>query len=185
MMMMLFRHPWLGALPFAAMITWSTWCLGYGMRLNAQWRWLQYIPAGAFLTWLSYEGVNLYFENEAGIIMGIPFCTTIILSIWAGMIASFSRKKSPAIIVMPKDETQLQNLLQVITLTIALTVPTIITEIWRPYTRVVAQMNVEVINKDWKKVAEIARDNAELSYRPIAAHYAIALVNMGQICDRL
>ena len=78
MMMMLFRHPWLGALPFAAMLTWSTWCLGYGMRLKPGWRWIQYLPAGAFLAWLSYEGVNLYFENEAGIIMGIPFCTTVI-----------------------------------------------------------------------------------------------------------
>jgi hypothetical protein len=185
MMMMLFRHPWLGALPFAAMLTWSTWCLGYGMRLKPGWRWIQYLPAGAFLAWLSYEGVNLYFENEAGIIMGIPFCTTVILSIWAIMIASFSRKKAPAIIGIPKDEKQWQNLLQLIALYISIGASVVITETWRPYTRVIAQMNIEVINRDWKKVAEIARDNAELSYRPIAAHYAIALVNTGQICDRL
>lgn len=76
MLMMLFRYPWLGGLVFAAMITWSTWCLGYAMRLTARWRWIQYLPAGAFLTWIAYEGVNVYFENEAGIIMGIPFCTT-------------------------------------------------------------------------------------------------------------
>ena len=185
MLVMLFRHPWLGALPFAAMITWSTWCLGYGMRLNAKWRWMQYLPAGAFLSWLAYEGVNLYFENEAGIIMGVPFCTTIVLSIWAAMIASFSRKKSPAIFAIPKDETQWQNLLQLMALAITLATPAIITEFGRPYTRVIAKMNIEVINRDWNKVAQIARDNAELSYRPIAAHYAIALVNTGQICDRL
>ena len=78
MMLSLFRFPWLGALPFALMITWSTWCLGYDMRLSARWRWIQYLPAGAFMGWLSYEGVNLYFENEGGMIMGIPFCVTLL-----------------------------------------------------------------------------------------------------------
>mgnify|MGYP006967133466 FL=1 len=185
MLMMLFRYPWLGGLVFAAMITWSTWCLGYAMRLTARWRWIQYLPAGAFLTWIAYEGVNVYFENEAGIIMGIPFCTTVILSIWAMMIASFSRKKSPAIITVPKDETPWQNRIQLIVLLLVFAIPEMLTEVYRPYVRVIAKMNVGVIHNDWQGVIETARDNAELSYRPIAAHYAIALVNTNQICERL
>lgn len=181
----LFRYPWLGALPFAAMITWSTWCLGYGMRLTARWRWIQYIPAGAYLSWLAYEGVNLFYENESGIIIGLPVCTMIILSIWAMMIASFSRKKAPAILCTPKDETLWQNRIQIIVVIALLAVQAVITEVWRPYTRVIAKMSVEVINKDWNAVMETARDNADLSYRPIAAHYAVALVNTNQICERL
>ena len=185
MMLSLFRFPWLGALPFALMITWSTWCLGYGMRLSARWRWIQYLPAGAFMGWLSYEGVNLYFENEGGMIMGIPFCVTQILSIWAAVIASFSRKKAPAIVGIPKDEEPWMNWSQFVIVATVFATQLVITEVWRPYTRVIAQMSVQVINKDWQAVMKTARANANLSYRPIAANYAIALVNTNQICERL
>ena len=111
----LFRYPWIGALLPATMITWCTWCIGYGLRLTARWRWFQYLPAGIYFAWLAYEGVNIFFENESGMILGIPFCATLILTIWAIMIASFSRKKSPAILRIPQDETAWQNRLQVLT----------------------------------------------------------------------
>lgn len=185
MLMMLYYNPWIGALPLAAMLTWSTWCLGYGMRLSAQWRWLQYLPAGAFMALLSYEGVNLFYENEAGAIMGIPLCATVILSIWALMIASFSRKKAPSIIRLPHDENALQNRLQLAAIVIIFGVQAIITEVYRPYARVIADMNVRLLENDWQGIMNTARDNATLSHRPIAAVYAIALVNTGQQCDRL
>ena len=144
MLMMLYYNPWIGALPLAAMLTWSTWCLGYGMRLSAQWRWLQYLPAGIFMALLSYEGVNLFYENEAGAIMGIPLCATVILSIWALMIASFSRKKAPSIIRLPQDENALQNCLQLAAIVINFGVQAIITEVYRPNARVIDDMNVRL-----------------------------------------
>ncbi len=185
MLMMLYVSPWLGALPLALMLTWSTWCLGYGMRLTARWRWVQYLPVGVFMAFLSYEGVNLFYENEAGAIMGIPFCATVILSIWALMIASFSRKKAPAIVGLPHDETRWQNLAQVGALVVVFGVQTVITEVYRPYVRVIADMNVSLLKSDWQEIMKTARANAELSHRPIAATYAIALVNTGQQCDRM
>lgn len=185
MMMMPYHNPWIGALPLAAMLTWSTWCLGYGMRLTARWRWVQYLPAGVFMTLLSYEGVNLFYENEAGAIMGIPFCATVILSIWALMIASFSRKKAPSIVRVPHDENRWQNMVQLGALTIVFGAQVVITEIYRPYVRVIAGMNVSLLKNDWQGIMKTARANAHLSHRPIAAAYAIALVNTGQQCDRL
>ena len=185
MMMMMFRYPWAGALLLASMLTWCTWCVGYGMRLSARWRWIQYFPVGIFLAWIAYEGVNVYFENEAGAIMGIPFCATVILSIWAVMIASFSRKKSPAFIGIPKDETPWQNRMQLLAVVAVFAVQAVVTEVWRPYNRVIAHMNVDLLNSDWKGIMETARKNADMSYRPIAANYAIALVNTNQICERL
>lgn len=185
MLMMLYNNPWVGALPLAFMLTWSSWCLGYGMRLTARWRWLQYLPAGAFMALLSYEGINLFYENEAGAIMGIPFCATVILSIWALMIASFSRKKAPSIIGLPHDENRWQNLAQVGALVIVFGIQAVITELYRPYARVVANMNVRLLENDWQGIMKTARNNATLSHRPIAATYAIALLNTGQQCDRL
>lgn len=185
LMISLFRYPWIGALLPATMITWSTWCLGYGMRLTARWRWVQYLPVGIYLMWIAYEGVNLFYENESGAILGIPFCATLILTIWAIMIASFSRKKAPAIIGIPKDETPWQNRAQLLTIAVIFAVQGLFTEIQRPYTRVIASMNVSLLNSDWQGIMKTARENAELSHRPIAANYAIALVNTNQICERL
>lgn len=185
MMMMMFRYPWIGALIPATMVTWCTWCIGYGMRLTARWRWLQYIPAGIYFMWIAYEGANLFYENEAGAILGIPFCATIILTIWAIMIASFSRKKSPSIVSIPKDETPWQNRAQLLAVVAVFSAQGAFTEIQRPYTRVIADMNVSLLDNDWQAIMETARKNAELSYRPIAANYAIALVKTNQICERL
>lgn len=185
LMLSLFRYPWIGALLPATMITWGTWCLGYGMRLTARWRWIQYLPVGAYLLWMAYEGVNLFFEHESGKILGIPLCATIILTIWAIMIASFSRKKSPAIITIPKDETALQNRMQLLMIVTVFATHVVVDKVWRPYTRVIASMNVSMLNSDWQGMMETARENADLSYRPIAANYAIALVNTNQICERL
>lgn len=185
MMICLFRYPWIGALLPATMVTWCTWCIGYGMRLTARWRWLQYVPAGIYFMWMAYEGANLFYENEAGAILGIPFCATVILTIWAVMIASFSRKKSPSIIGIPKDETPWQNRAQLLAVLAVFAVQGAFTEIQRPYTRVIADMNVSLLESDWQAMMETARENAELSYRPIAANYAIALVKTNQICERL
>ena len=101
------------------------------------------------------------------------------------MIASFSRKKSPAFIGIPKDETPLQNRMQLLAVVAVFAVQAVVTEVWRPYNRVIAHMNVDLLNSDWKGIMETARKNADMSYRPIAANYAIALVNTNQICERL
>lgn len=185
MMMQLFRYPWLGALPLALMVTWSTWCIGYGLRLGPRMRWLQYLPAGGMMLWIAYEGVNLFYENEAGAIMGIPFCATVILTVWSVMIAGFSRKKAPAVIGLPHDETPWQNMAQLLTVVLIFGIQAVVTEVWRPYTRVIARMNVCLLDNDWHGIMTTARKNADLSYRPIAADYAIALVRTGQICDRM
>ena len=118
---------------------------------------------------LSYEGVNLFYENEAGAIMGIPLCATVILSIWALMIASFSRKKAPSIIRLPQYENALQNRLQLAAIVIIIGVQAIKTEVYRPYARVIADMNVRLLENDWQGIMNTARDNATLSHRPIAA----------------
>lgn len=185
MMLNLFRYPWLGALIPATLITWGTWCFGYGIRLTAKWRWLQYIPAGAYMAMVAHEGVNTFYENEPGTILGIPFCITMILTIWAVMIASFSHKKMPALIRIPKDETPCNNRMQLLALVVVIAAQATVTEVLRPYTRVIAKMNVSMLNSDWQGIIKTARENADLSYRPIAAAYAVALVNTNQICERL
>lgn len=185
MLLTTFRHPWLGALLMATLITVGTWCVGYDMRLKPRWRFIQYLPAGAFIFWIGYEGVNFFHNNETGMLLGIPFCVVLILLIWAVMIRSFSRKKAPAILGIPHDETPRDNLAQLLVIILIFASHIAYMHLERPYVRVIASQQVGIVEHDWQRIMRVARDNAELSYRPIAAAYAVALVQTGQICERM
>ena len=180
-----FRYPWFGAVILALIVTVGTWCVGYAMRLTARWRFVQYVPAGGFFGWMAYEGINLFYENETGMIFGIPLCAVMVLLIWSVLIASFSRKKAPALVSVPRDETVMQNWLQVAMLVVIFGGQALFVHYARPYTRVIAAQDVCTLNQDWQGIIEVTRRNAELSHRPIAAKYAIALVETEQICDRM
>lgn len=185
MLLTTFRYPWLGGLLLSLIITASCWLLGYAMRLKATWRWIQYLPIGVF-TWIfTYNGLNNYYEAESGKVMGIPVCILFILCVWGIIIRSFSRKPSPAVIRLPKDETPLQNRMQLLIAVLAIAIPMVYGQYSRAYVRPTAQMQVGVMNQDWQRVIDVAHDNAEISTRPMAANYAIALVQTGQIAEHM
>lgn len=181
----LFRYPMLGSLLLAFLLTLSSWLLGYNMRLSSRLRWIQYLPALIYIGCLSYEGIDLFFEVETGRIMGVPLLATFILSIWAIIIRSFSRKDMPALCSRPKDETSLQNYIQLAVCVVGLCGSVLFTQWKRPYVPVISRMMLGQINQDWNAVQQTARNNAELSHRIIAAYYAMALVQTDQIGERV
>jgi len=185
-LLMLFRYPWLGGAVLAFMLTLCCWLLGYAMRLTPRWRWIQWMPLCIYTGIFTYEGMNNYFEAETGQEMGIPLAILAILTVWGIIIRSFSRKPSPAFLRIPKDETHKDNLLQLAVVTGIGFVPALIYgNIERSYVRPIASMQVDVLEQDWNEVIHTAEANAEKSYRPFAAQYAIALVQTGQIADKL
>lgn len=185
-LLMLFRYPWLGGAVLSLMLTLSCWLLGYAMRLPARWRWVQWIPLAIYTCIFTYEGINNYFETETGQAMGIPAAILAILAVWGIMIRSFSRKHSPALLRRPKDETPAQNYLQLaVILAVGLLPAIIFGQVSRSYVRPIAHMQVGVMEQDWNNVIKTAEANAEESYRPFAAQYAIALVQTNQIADRM
>lgn len=185
MVLTLFRYPWLGGLLLALLLTFDTWCLGYVLRLNARWRFLQYIPLGIYMMMVSYEGVNTYMDNESGMIFGIPFLVAFVLGVVAVGIRCFFHKSTPSFIGKPKDEHGVDNALQWGAVVVLFGLNVWFTQTERPYTRPVAKEQLAVIEQDWQKVIDIAHDNDALSYRPLAASYAIALVHTDQLNERL
>lgn len=184
-MLMLFRYPWLGGLLLSAMLTLSCWLLGYAMRLSARWRWIQWLPLGIYTFIFTYSGMNNYFEAETGQALGIPLCILLILIVWGIIIRSFSRKHSPALLRRPADESLPQNYLQLLVVLCVGILPSVIFGQWqRAYVRPIAHMQVGVMEQDWQEVIRTAEANADLSYRPFAAQYAIALVQTQQVADR-
>ncbi|MDO5489030.1 MAG: DUF6057 family protein [Bacteroidaceae bacterium] len=181
----LFRYPFIGGMCFAGLLALCSWLLGYSMRLTPRWRWIQYIPALLYVGYISKEGINVFFEAETGRILGIPLLALGILLIWAVIIKSFSKKEAPAIVRIPKDETPMQNRLQLCVCILGLAGCITFTQQCRPYVPVITKMMVGQINQDWEGIQKTARANADLSYRAIAAYYAMALVQTDQVGDRV
>lgn len=185
-LLMTFRSPLLGGALLALILTLGCWLLGYAMRLSPRWRWIQWLPLSLYTCLFAYNGLNNYFEAETGMLMGIPCAILAILLVWGIIIRSFSRKKVPAFIRIPWDETPADNYTQLGVVLLVGLIPSIIYgQLERDYVRPIASMQVSNMQQDWEKTIKTAEANAEMSYRPFAAHYAIALVQTNQITDRL
>lgn len=185
-LLMLFRYPWIGGAVLALMLTMSCWLLGYILRLTPRWRWLQWTPLVAYTGTVTYAGLNNYYEVETGYAMAIPLAVFVLLLALGVGVRLLTRKPAPALVGLPKDETSTQNLLQIAVIAgLVLAVPMLYGSMSRSYVRPIAHMQVSVMEQDWDEVIETAEANAEESYRPFAAQYAIALVQTGQIADRM
>lgn len=185
-LLQLYRWPAVGALVVALFVSGSTWLLGYCLRLRGWWRLLQYLPAAFALSLTAYLGFDLFFETETGTILGIPLLCFLVLLILAMVIRSFAHGHTfPSLIRPPKDETPGQNRAQLALIVAIMALTMGISQILRPDVRVTTRMQRQILEQDWKGVIETAHNHAELSYRPIAAFYAIALVQTGQQATRL
>ena len=181
----LFHYPILGGAVWALLLTATSYLIGYALRLPARWRALQYLPAGLYLMVLAYQGFDIYYQNETGMIMGIPFCMFVVVALQSLIIRSFSRKEAPAFWSMPKDESQGQNLASVVTCLLLVGAAMTLTEVARPYVRPTCRMQCQMWEKDWEGMRQTALDKAHLSYRPLAAYHAIALTQTGRIGENL
>ncbi|MGN1256536.1 MAG: DUF6057 family protein [Bacteroidaceae bacterium] len=151
LLLQLYQYPWLGSVCLALMLGLISWLTGYCMRLSSRWRAIQYVPALACLAVYSYLGLDLFFESEAGYIMGIPFVVLLVLTIWAVMIRSFSRKPMPTLFGLPNDETPRQNLLGLAFVALAFAAIIGFNEWKRPYVRVICHISAtsSLSSYDW------------------------------------
>lgn len=184
-LLQLFRWPLLGGAVLSLFLTKCSWMLGYCMRLRGWWRLIQFVPACAYIGWISYLGFDLYFESETGMLMGIPFLALLVLLILTLIIRSFSRHPLPSILRPYFDETPLQNKVQALLVVLMLGAAIGFSEWQRPYVRVVTTMQCQMMEQDWAGMEETARAKADLSYRQIAAYYVIALTQRGEQGNRL
>lgn len=181
----LFHYPPAGGAVLALMLTLICWLTGYNLRLTPCWRPLQYLPGALYLGGLVYYGLDCYYQTETGRILGIPLCVLVVLAIQGAIIRSFSKKPVPALLRRPTDETRLQNGLELMMALLAVGGPMLFSTLARPYVRTTARMQHQLAQEDWAGIIQTAHDNAELSCRPMAALYAIALTQTNQIADRL
>ena len=182
----LFRWPWLGGAVVAAMLSVGSWLLGYSLCLRPRWQWISYLPAAVWMSWVAWSGFELYFLHESGLHLGI-----LILGFGVAAILSFIRfllMKTRKPSAQPTPTASLSNwkaAAGILLVCAFCAVPFTITTLRHPYLRPVTRMEVQMLHQDWQGMAETARQHATLSYRPLAAYYAIALTRTGRLADDL
>lgn len=185
LLLQLFHFTWLGGLLLAFLLSAGSWLTGYCFRLVPRWRFLQYVPSLVYVALVSYHGLDVFFETETGMLMGIPLLYVLVLSVSAVIIRSFSRKPVPVYIGIPKDESSRDNVWQLMVMAAGFAGVVFYTHQYRPYVRPLCKMMIYQQAQDWTALQDEARAHAELSYRPMAAYYAIALAQTDQIGSRL
>lgn len=190
MLLVSYHWPLVGGLLVAALLTAGSWLAAYCLRLPQRWRWLGFLPAGAWMTWVAWLGLNLFYQREPGRPFGVLLLAVLVCAIDAFIIWTFKsrRRKACRQEVAAKRSTgqQLKELAPyAVTFAICLLLPMAITHLRYPYARPVTRMQVQMMHQDWNGMAETARAHAHLSYRPLAAYYAVALVHNGHLADAM
>lgn len=185
MLLQLFRWPVLGGAFLSLLLTLGTHLTAYCLRLRGWWRSLQFAPVAIFLCTVAYAGYNLYFEAETGMFMGVPALYLLVISVLALIIRSFSRNHHIPTLFSADGLNPKQTLTASVLAFSPALLAVGITHWTRPFVRVTAQMQCQMMEQDWRAMQQTARDNGELSYRPIMAYYAIATVMRGEQGTRM
>ena len=205
----LYRWPALGGFVVALMLTATTWSMSTLLAAKPQGKassptsyilhLTSLLPACAWMTWTAWTGLNLFYQAEPGRTPALLIAITLITS--AAAIAAKALRRSPAALAgssasvayvavsqrpTPARLQRLAPWLATATATIlCFAIPAATTHLRHPYARPLTRMQVQMLASDWEGMAATARDNATLSYRPIAAYYAIALIHTGHLTDAL
>jgi len=159
---------------------------------------LRFLPALIYVAVVTWHGLDIFFEARTGFIFGIPFVMLVVLCIWAVIIKSF-RLNSKFKIQNSNEQTDKEqqeltrgknyqlSIINYQLLFIVLAFAAIIGfDQWqRPYVRVICSLLDMEYRQDWAGIQKLARANATMSNRPMACSYAIALVQTGQIAERM
>lgn len=183
MLLQVYKYPLLGGLLFAAVTTLGSWLLGYCLRLGSKLRALQFLPALAYVAVLTHKGLNIVFEAETGYILGIAFVAFVAIAICALAMRLALRKPMPSL--LGGDCPRQHAFIQLAVIALAMFAIVGYNEQQRPYVRTISRMYMSLQEQDWRKVQQIARENAEQSNRPMSCFYAISLVQTGEIAERM
>lgn len=177
MLLTTYKWPLMGGLVVAALLGAGTWLTAFVLGLRGRWRGLAYIPAGVYMSLVAYLGFDIFFETETGRLLGLPAAVVVVLAVLALIKKLIWRK--------PTQEATPSPIFGFGGAAMALLVPVLISHYLRPEVRVVTTMQAALERQDWLAMQERARQDDELSYRQIAAYWAISLVKQGNLLDNL
>ena len=192
----LYRWPVVGGLLVAVLLTAGSWLFGICLQLPRRWHWVRYLPATAWMLWTAHVGLNLYFMDEPGRILAIPFLVVVILGVWGGLsprppykggsshqtrIENNQRQKvkvfTPSLIGRAGGES-----LFILSL---FALPAFYLNYRHAYLRPLTHMQVQLLHEDYEGMSRTAHEHADMGCRQMAGYYVIALARTGHLADQL
>lgn len=184
-LLQIFRYPIVGGIILSLLLTIGTYLTAYCLRLRSWGRLFSFVPALLYTGTVAYVGFDLYFEAETGYLMALPALYVILMLIIASLLRLNNKRLRLPSLLSQSCHTKKEKAVFLLAALMPMLMATTLTHTLRRYVRVTAQMQCQMLEQDWQAMAHTARDNGELSYRPIAAYYAIATVMNGEQGSRL
>jgi len=186
----LFRWPIVGGLFVALLLTIGSCLFGYCLRLRYQMRWLQWLPAAAWMVWVSHVGLNLYYMREPGRILAIPFLFVAFFAVIAAIVCWRRRSNNYPITenstATPKlSKRVLSVVLGLVVIVACFALPVLHINQRHPYFRPLTHMQVQLMQNDFEGMSRTAHEHADMGNRQMAGYYVIALARTGHLADQL
>lgn len=175
--MLVFKNVWLGGAMMTVLLVGSACCLSRIMGLSRQWKLMSFLLPLSVLGYFVWRGTRLYFLDEPSLVVGIPLFIFLAMAVGA-LVVSFIRKKQSDV------ETVTTHWSALIVVLLACVTLVSCVNWYRQNDVVCARMQNKMLQADWDGIIEDALDTDRGS-RPIAAYYAIALVQQNQLLERL
>ena len=197
----LYRWTFVGGAFVALLLTLGSCLFGYCLHLRPLWRWLQWLPAAAWMLWTAHVGLNLYYMDEPGQILVFPFVFMLACALVAA-IRFFTTKSSTNYYQGldsiadsdPKSNKKkslharapwLASVVSLVVMVACFALPMYHLNHRHPYMRPLTHMQVQLMNDDFEGISRTAHEHPDMSYRQMAGYYAIALARTGQLADKL
>ncbi len=178
-----FHFPVLGGAVLALMLALCSWLLDYILGFSAKLRFMVVLPPFAFLAYFVALNYSVNYHRETSLLMAVPFAAVVILGLVAAAKRIVSHKKMfcPWKIIAGSKREWLVNNIAIVSVFAAITVFCIYQ---RDDLIRTCRMTRMLENSDWEAMI----DEALAAHRPsrsVAAYYAIALAETGQLESRL
>lgn len=172
-------HLYLGAALLSLILTLTVVLADKAFGVSRRWRGLTAFIPSAVVFWMIYKGLNLYYKDEPSLIFLVPALVLIVAAVLA-LAGHFLWNKKKTIDAVPTKKRAALGWLVPVVLVAGLSATALT---WNKTEIITARMQMRMMQGDWDGMIDDAL-NCKRPTRSIAAYYAIALVQTGQLLER-
>lgn len=170
----------LGGAALAAVFTLTAWLVDRALGLRGKWTGAGFIVPLLVFGWIAFRGVNIFYRNEPSLLVIVPVGVMLVAALLCA-VSCLVRKKTAGGKRDAAEKVRPYGL----TLAVALILGSCAaTRIVNENTILTARFKLLAERQEWEKIIDDAR-SARRPSRSVAAYYAIALEQTGQLLSDL
>ncbi len=170
----------LGGAALAAIFTLTAWLIDRTLGLRGKWTGAGFIAPLLVFGWIAFRGVNIFYRNEPSLLVIVPVAVLLVAALLCA-VSCLVRKKAVGCKTGAAEKVRPYGL----TLAVVLILGTCAaTRVVNENTILTARFKLLTERQEWEKIIDDAR-SARRPSRSVAAYYAIALEQTGQLLSDL